>query len=432
MVSMLRALLGCLGIAAGISCNEPQSLSAPVTLRVGASSGLSSFRARTFSGATPYAMELVYSLLREHATLVTMGPTRLAMHPRPESPHSAELLCDRLLDDTGVVRRTSTPEQCILDFGSPAARSAFESYPWLLLDHGPFQWERELDTEGRPVAHPGREDAAIGAVEMVSRGRTAVDRIHIATTPLHEAWRRLLARQLDVIPVMSSLHRHRFAGVRSVRTIEIPVSAYMHLFFNTRVPAWADADLRRHVARLVEPRAVAAVACGDPGCGVSSWRPAPPRARVELPPRLTIRVLSSHSSAVVAAEAISYRIRLHHEVDVVVEPVSIDTLASPEGRDGYALVLVPLGILASADPGIVAESLAVHAGYQSPAFIAAAERGDAAEMQRILEHDVPALPLYELRNFAAVDARFCGGKPTHTTSWAWLSELYPCPGEAAP
>lgn len=432
MVFMLRALLGCLAIAAGISCNEPQSLSAPVTLRVGASSGLSSFRARTFSGATPYAMELVYSLVREHAALVTLGPTRLAMRPRAESPHSAELLCERLLDDTGVVRRTSTPERCILDFASPEARSAFESYPWLLFDHGPFRWERELDPAGHPVVDPGGEDVTIGAVEMASRGDTGVDRIRIATTPLHEAWRRLLARQLDVIPVMSSLHRDRFAGLRSVRTIDIPVSAYMHLFFNTREPAWADVDLRRHLARVIEPAAVAAVACGDPDCDVDAWQPMPPRAQVELPPRLTIMVLASHSSAVLAAEVISYRIRLRHEIEVEVEPVSIDTLADPEAHDGRALVLVPMGILASTDPGIVAESLAIHAGYQSPAFIEAAERGDAAEMQRILEHDVPALPLYELRNFAAVDARFCGGEPKHTTSWAWLSELRPCPGEAAP
>jgi hypothetical protein len=142
--------------------------------------------------------------------------------------------------------------------------------------------------------------------------------------------------------------------------------------------------------------------------------------------------LSSHSSAVTTAQAISYRIRLHHEVRVDVEPVSIETLAKLEEHGDYDLVLVPMGFAPSTEPSLLAQSLSAFSGYDDPDFFAAAERGDAAEVQRILEHDVPALPLYQQRTFAAVDARFCGGQPRHETSWAWLAELRPCPGEAAP
>jgi hypothetical protein len=442
---MLRTPLTCLAIMCGVSCGEPPSPPAPVTLRVGASNGLSSFRSRKFSGDTSHAMELVYSLVHEHADVVRLGPTRVSLRPGRSSPFSAAFLCERLLDEAGVTRRRPTPEGCILDFASSEARSSFESYPWLMLDHGPFRVEREIGVDGRAVdTSPSAGDGSIRTVEMASRGDRPGDRgdradhvqriqrIHITAMPLHEGWRRLFAHQLDVLPGMSWLYRSHFAGMRSVRTIDIPASAYMHVFFNTRLAEWADPDLRRHIARIIEPDALAVLACGDPVCAVESWRPVPPTRTVEPPPKITILALSSHSSAVTTAQAISYRIRLHHEVEIDVKPLTIETLARMEERSDYALALMPMGILASADRGIIAESLSTAAGYDSPDFIAAAERGDSAEMQRILEHDVPALPLYELRTFAAVDARFCGGQPSNAVSWAWLADLRPCAEERAP
>jgi hypothetical protein len=400
-------------------------------VRVGAS-GLSSFRSRSFSGDTAHAMELVYSLLREHATIEIMGPTRVALRARPSARVAGAFLCERLLDDEGVIARTPTADACILDFASSGALDAFEGYPWLLLDHGPFRWEQELDSDGRAITGVTASggNPAIHTVELVSRGNTAIDRIMITAMPLHEAWRRLFARQLDVIPNMSWLYRSHFAGMRSVRTIDIPASSHMHLFFNTRLPEWMDVDLRRHVASIVEPAAVAAAACGDPACAVSAWKPAAPEAPVELPAALTIRVLSSESSAVTAAHALSYRLRRHHRVEISVEPVSIATLVGDSAeRADYALVLAPMGLLTASDPALLLESLAAFAGYESHAFIAAAEHGDIDEMQRILEEDVPALPLYEMRTFAAVDARFCGGEPSKATSWAWLADLRLCSEE---
>jgi hypothetical protein len=432
---MLRPPLACLAIMCGVSCGEPPP-PAPVTLRVGASNGLSSFRSRKFSGDTSHAMELVYSLVREHAEVVHLGPKRVSLRPRPSSPFSASFLCERLLDGADVVGRRPTSEGCILDFESSEARSGFESYLWLMLDHGPFRVEREIGVDGRAVDTGVSADGeTIRTVEMVSRGHTPADgirRISITAMPLHQGWRRLFAHQLDVLPSVSWLYRPHFAGMRSVRTIDVPASAYMHVFFNTRRAEWADPDLRRHIARIIEPHALAMLACGDRVCAVESWRPVPPTRTVEPPPRITILALSSHSAAVTTAEAISYRIRLQHEVEIEVKPLTIEALAAMVERGDYDLTLSPMGILASADHGIIAESLSTSAGYDSPDFIAAAERGDAAEMQRILEHDVPALPLYELRTFAAVDARFCGGQPRNAISWAWLADLHPCIEETAP
>ncbi len=431
---MLRHLLACSTLAGAVACGEPQPPPAPITLRVGAS-GLSSFRSRSFSGDTAHAMELAYSLLREHATIEIMGPTRVALRARSSAPGAGAFLCERLLDDDGVIARTPSADTCVLDFASGEALDAFEGYPWLLLDHGPFRWERERDSGGHEITGvtPSGGDPAIRTVELMARDRTEIDHITITAMPLHEAWRRLFARQLDVIPNMSWLYRRHFGGMRSVRTIDIPASSHMHLFFNTRLSAWADADLRRHVATIIEPAAVAAIACGDPACAVSDWNPAAPAVPVELPPALTIRVLSSESSAVAAAHALSYRLRLHHKVEISVEPVSIATLVGDAAEHAdYALVLAPMGLLTASDPALLLESLAAFAGYESQAFISAAEHGDAAEMQRILEEDVPSLPLYEMRTFAAVDARFCGGEPTKATSWAWLADLHPCREEHAP
>ena len=431
---MLRHLLACSTLVGAVACGEPRPPPAPVTLRVGAS-GLSSFRSRSFSGDTAHAMELAYSLLREHATIEIMGPTRVALRAKSPAPGAGAFLCERLLDGDGVIARTPTADTCVLDFASSEALDAFEGYPWLLLDHGPFRWERELPAGGDVNAGdtPPGGNPAIRTVELVARDRTAIDHIIITAMPLHEAWRRLFAHQLDVIPNMSWLYRPHFAGMRSVRTIDIPASSHMHLFFNTRLPAWADADLRRHVASIVEPAAVAAAACGDPACAVSAWKPAAHAAPVELPPSITIRVLSSESSAVTAAHALSYRLRLHHKVEISVEPVSIAALVGDSAeRSDYALVLAPMGLLTASDPALLLASLAALAGYESQAFVTAAEDGDPAEMQRILEADVPSLPLYEMRTFAAVDARFCGGKPTKATSWAWLADLRPCREESAP
>lgn len=447
--------LACSAILAAVACGTPEPPPAPVTLRVGASS-LSSFQSLSFSGDTAHAMELVYALVRDHAEIERLGPTRVALRARDARPDAGAFLCERLLHQQGVVARTPAKDVCTLDFASVEARDAFEGYPWLLLDHGPFRWERELDSAGNVIASddvagsasgnapgnasgnaPGNASGASGGVpavhtvELASRSRTAIDRIHITAMPLHEAWRRLFAREIDVIPNMSWLYRPHFAGMRSVRTVDNPAASHMHLFFNTRLPEWANPELRRHVASLIEPAAVAVAACGDRACAVSGWQPAAPAAPVALPARITIRVLQTESSAVTAAHAVSYRLRLHHPVAIEVEPVSLAALADPAQRTGYALVLAPMAFPTS-DPSLLVESLAVFAGYESPAFTTAAGRGDAVEMERILESDVPSVPLYEMRTFAAVDTRFCGGTPERATSWAWLADLRPCGGEDAP
>jgi hypothetical protein len=66
------------------------------------------------------------------------------------------------------------------------------------------------------------------------------------------------------------------------------------------------------------------------------------------------------------------------------------------------------------------------AHYRSAELDAALERDDLDGAIAVLRRDVPAIPLFEARVFAAVDARFCGGIPASATSWFWLSDLYPC------
>jgi hypothetical protein len=65
-------------------------------------------------------------------------------------------------------------------------------------------------------------------------------------------------------------------------------------------------------------------------------------------------------------------------------------------------------------------------GFASSEYDEAVERGDLRAAQGILDRDVPVTRLFEFRSFAAVDAAFCGDVTPSTSSWLWLSKLYPC------
>ena len=52
--------------------------------------------------------------------------------------------------------------------------------------------------------------------------------------------------------------------------------------------------------------------------------------------------------------------------------------------------------------------------------------GDLPAAQSILDQDVPYLPLYRISYFAAIDARFCGGRPQSSASWRWLADVHLC------
>lgn len=414
-----------------LSCTQASAPPEPRPLRVAATSGLSSFRARQPQGATPHAMELVYAQLSEHAEIVKRGDDKRLLRPHKPSQNASAALCRALAVAEPVDAKTASPEGCLLSFASPQAASEFDSHRRHLLATGPYQLHREFDTHGQVLAADAPVDARpIGAIEFrANPGRAAAD-IHVQSMPLNQAWRQLFAGQIDVVPNMSWLYRERFRGIASVRLLDIPVTANMHLCFNTRRSQWADVHLRREVARVIEPDAVAKLACGEPSCRVPDWEIPAPEAPTEIPPHITILALDMHSSAVIAARAISYRLRRHYGIEVDVHVVDIAELAARAEGTEHDMTIVPMGLLGVSNN--LTRPLASHAGYAPDDFTKAAAIDDTAAMRTILKRDAPLVPLFQIRTFAAVDGAYCGGAPERSTSWAWLADLYPCDDGAQP
>jgi len=98
-------------------------------------------------------------------------------------------------------------------------------------------------------------------------------------------------------------------------------------------------------------------------------------------------------------------------------------------RNDYAIALSPLTqaahgfgfFLSPSHPKALSMT-----GFASPEYDRAVDRGDFAAAQAILDRELPVTRLFELRSFAAVDAAFCGDVTPSTSSWLWLSKLYPC------
>ena len=56
-------------------------------------------------------------------------------------------------------------------------------------------------------------------------------------------------------------------------------------------------------------------------------------------------------------------------------------------------------------------------------------RGDTVRAEQLAAEHVPATLLFEARDIAVVDGRWCGGEITSIIDWSWIGELYPCEDE---
>ena len=412
----------------------------PPVLRVSAGNELSRIEPQSWTGSTSYALDLVYDPLSDHASIHMVSDRRVVLRRNPASPHDVSTLCAGVYYP-GIVDRATSDRDCSLVFESVETRDALVADDVILVEVGPFRVDRVLAREGRLLSTDG-DAGPVGAIELVSNGGTAIDRIHILSMPIREEWRRLFAGQIDVIPSTPILYRSRFTGMQSVRTIELPSSGHVSLFFNTRRAPWSSRALRRHVATIIDREAVAALACGEPGCVAGDWEPAAPLTEdVELPARLSILVLASHTPALIAARTISYQLRKHHElgeddtaaegvepkeVKIDIEVLPLEAMLQRAVDGDFDLQIAPLGFLSPAKAENNLFILTLYTAYTHAELAGALRAGDAATATQILAEDVPVLPLYENRQFAAVDTRFCGGAPSDQLSWLWLVDLYPC------
>lgn len=277
---------------------------------------------------------------------------------------------------------------------------------WCGVDRGPFYVASEIAGE---------------QVTLRRRSGEGFDQVEVVSVPRAEAWRRLMARNINLVPRIDASARAEVTGLRGVRSIDLEAQPF-GLFFNAST---TSVEARRYLAGLLQLDALSEVVFGS-----SEWAaPQPPHAAAaEIPSTLTLIVLSGDSSPERAAQVIRHQLsRAGLRVVIEDEPLErfLHRLAAgafdlaispmPEPPAQYALFLSP------EHPRSISIS-----HYRSGAYDEAFDRSDAEAMEAILQRDLPALTLYRLRDFAVIDAMLCGDVQPSTSSWRWIADLHPC------
>ncbi len=364
------------------------------------------------SGSTAYGLDLVYLAVADHASVVSHAGRTVVLHRRASSPYEVTTLAAALRCEGLVEANVASARDIRVVFRNEESATAFAQGDAGGFDLGPFEVERQ----------------EAGRVLMRARGQTTIRGIEILQMDGGEEWRRLMAHEIDVIPTAAARYRSQLAGIHSIRAVDLPTRAQIGLFFNTSDPALADSRIRRGIASAIDARAVARIACGDPGCAVRAA--ALPNGQLEhpLPAKLSIIGLDTDTDRLACA-VVQHQLR-SIGIDVAVELLALDAYKRRGLTGSYQLGLFPVPIaeedlfkIFTSDPGGSVLNLS---RYANPGYDAAVKDGDYERAREILARDVPAIMLYEMRRFAAVDARFCGGEPDSAVSWRWLAELYPC------
>jgi Bacterial extracellular solute-binding proteins, family 5 Middle len=381
-----------------------------VVFRVGATAGLPELVLRPeMRGSSAAAVDLVFDFAESHVATQRVEGRKVYLARRSNSPYSAEQLADSIRSQGLVSARALGPNRIEAVFEDETSAKA-GTEPWgLAFDVGPFRIQSQ---------EPGK-------VRLRRRGNSGIDVIEIVEVSSSDEWRRFLARELDVMSLSPSLYRDQFAGMGSVRLIDIPATTSAALYFNVRDPALAAASVRRQIASGLDRPAIARIAIGD----ASSAGPpiTAPEAEVAMPERLSLRVVKDDSTLLLAASVVKHELDgLGIAIDVV--PVTLDELTSTSARGGHQLVLAPLAkgdrrYLRFLSP---ASDYPSSTGFADQEYDAAVERKDYVRAQAILDREVPATVLYEWRAFAAIDSRFCGNVTPSVMSWRWMADLHLC------
>jgi ABC-type oligopeptide transport system substrate-binding subunit len=238
-----------------------------------------------------------------------------------------------------------------------------------------------------------------------------------------EQWRRLHARNVDVVPASPASSLAAYAGMTSVRILEYPVTGSVGLSFNVRNPVLADAAIRRELVANIDARAAAAAGCGDPNC-VSQKSPRLERAGVALPASLGLLVLASDSIAVDIARVVRLQLEAAG-VHIDLQLVDIAQLSERLTSASFDVMVGPLPNGPNVLHFVRRDAALNLTGWSNDALEEAMARQDLDTAMQIVATELPVVHLVDDRQFAAVDAEFCGGRPTDV-SWRWLADVYPC------
>jgi hypothetical protein len=415
-----RAIAIGLAVLAG-ACSSPADRAPDETvLRVSALHGLGEFvPSADMAGSTAYALGLVYRHLGEHAEIVSRKDAVVRLRPRSSSPFQAVELKE-LLVYKGLERVEQDGGDLVATFEAAAAAAGFArgAYPCLAL--GPYELAEKRRT-------------AAGEIEQISlRARPGsgrrIDVIELVTVPEGEQWRRLMARDIGVIPALPGADRAEFEGLHTVRLVDHRTSQRPALFFNVEHERLRSAATRRGLAALVDTAAVAEVVCGGDYC-----RPLSSTVAliddIELPRSLSVLALETDSSILLAARALRHQL---YDAGVALEIEALPLRALMERFHGRRFELFLMPSASDFESAFVSDDIKNVSGYTNPDYDAAIAAGDLDRAREILADDPPAVVLYEIQSFAAIDERFCGGEPELDYDWSWLADLYPCDEEARP
>jgi len=382
-----------------------------VVFRAGASDGLSELIPGALDGTAAAAADLVFECCEPYVASARADGAKVLLTRKRSARLSASQLASAARYKGLISARALDADHVELVLRDPADAAQIEARCGVCFDVGPFAVESQESKKTR----------------LRRRGNSAIDVIEIVAVSSSDEWRKLLARELDVMSSSPSLYRDQFAGMTSVRLLDIPPTISATLFFNVRDPELADRGVRRQLAASLNRAAIARVATDDPSAAALAIAAIPGKA-VALPTQLSLLVIEDQSTLILAASVIRHQFaRLG--ITVGVEPMALaDLLKDRVDQGRFQLVLMPAPngdrrFARFVSPGPEMPSIT---GFADPEYDAAVRAGDLHGAQSILDREMPATVLYEWRTFAAIDAHFCGEVTPSFSSWRWMADLHPC------
>ena len=244
------------------------------------------------------------------------------MRRRSESPYSAAQLAEALRFE-GLERAAAIDGDTIAaTFVDESTAAVFCRLDMSVFDLGPYELVERFP----------------GGLRLRARADAGMDRIDIVEVPAAEEWRRLMARDLDVVPATAEINRQELADMTSLRPLDIPVTGVAALVFNLRAPPFSETKARRAVTAALDRAALARTVCG--AIPSPSTPPSSRRWASGAPATMQVMVLRSDSTLTLAAEVLRLQLRSVGTI-VTIDTVSIDELAQRTQQGRFEATLVP-------------------------------------------------------------------------------------------
>lgn len=412
---MLAArLVGLALVLTACSSGREDRHARPFVLRVSTHFGVSQVGPTVRETMTSNLLGLVYAPLSQHFEAVEAEGNRLRLKRQPDSPLDSGTLAAALRHPQLVAARPiADGVEVVLDSAEAARAVSVDS---TLLEVGPYA---PGELAGDRLALPRR----------VKGG--GPDRIEVLSMPTEEEeWRRLLGREVDLVPFASPAHLRRLREVPSIRVQPLAHPATVALWFHVSAAPTSELRLRRAVALALRRRNLAEAIGGDPGAAaeVPEDEAAARALLAGETPRLRLFVYDGSSELQRVALAIQQQLGA---TGIRVEIETGDLARLRQVFDGDFDLLLFFG---GSEPRywacVTSGKPQNFSGYSNPEFDRAVADGDTARARALLEHDIPLTPLYTVDEGIAMDRRLCGARPEYVYDLSWLAAVHPCaPGE---